>query len=213
MNQFDSKIFYERSLPHYHPQGATLFITFRLANSLPQEVINHLKREAWLKERKLNKIVGETERIPAKTNMQKIMFGKWDQMLDQSDYGQNWLSNPKIAALVWEAITYRNNREYILEACCLMPNHVHLVITTLESNENLSLVRILQSLKGYTARKANELLQRHGPFWQHESYDHVVRSVDELERVIYYVLTNPKKAGLESEYVYSRDVYRSINDG
>lgn len=74
MNQFDSKIFYERSLPHYHPQGATLFITFRQANSLPQEVINHLKREAWLKERKLNKIVGETERIPAKTNMQKIMF-------------------------------------------------------------------------------------------------------------------------------------------
>ena len=212
MNQFDSKIFYERSLPHYHPQGAILFITFRLANSLPLEVIKHLKREAWLRERKLITIADETERTLAKTNMQKMMFGKWDQILDQSNYGDNWLNNPEVATLISEAITYRDKHEYTLEAYCLMPNHVHLVITTLEVANRQSLVRIMQSLKGYTAKKANEILQRQGPFWQHESYDHVVRSTDELERIIYYVMTNPEKAGLKTKYVYCRDVYRSIID-
>lgn len=54
----------------------------------------------------------------------------------------------------------------------------------------------MQSLKGYTARKANCLLGRSGTFWQHESYDHVVRDPSEWRRIVNYVLNNPVKAGL-----------------
>ena len=54
----------------------------------------------------------------------------------------------------------------------------------------------MQSLKGYTARKANLLLERSGVFWQPESYDHVIRDANEWRRIITYVLNNPVKAGL-----------------
>lgn len=56
--------------------------------------------------------------------------------------------------------------------------------------------KILQDLKKYTAGKCNKALNRSGPFWQHESYDHVVRDQNELRRIIKYVLNNPVKAGL-----------------
>jgi putative transposase len=56
--------------------------------------------------------------------------------------------------------------------------------------------RIMHTLKLHTARECNRCLVRHGAFWQDESYDHCVRSDDELERIISYVEQNPVKAGL-----------------
>ena len=58
----------------------------------------------------------------------------------------------------------------------------------------------MQSLKGYTARKANQLLGRSGAFWHHESYDHCVRNPTELQRTVTYVLNNPVKVGLVDEW-------------
>ncbi len=55
---------------------------------------------------------------------------------------------------------------------------------------------ILASIKKYTALRANRILKRRGAFWQHESYDHVIRDEEELEHTVYYVLDNPVKAGL-----------------
>ncbi|MFH0990568.1 MAG: hypothetical protein V1799_11195 [bacterium] len=54
----------------------------------------------------------------------------------------------------------------------------------------------MRKLKWNTALKANKLLHRHGAFWQDESYDHVIRDSDELERTVWYVLNNPVKARL-----------------
>ena len=88
-------------------------------------------------------------------------------------------------------------------------NHVHVVFTPLPMRSSKTdnttqtnslcyntLSTIMQSLKGYTARKANLLLGRSGPFWQHESYDHVIRDPSEWQRIVTYVLNNPVKAGL-----------------
>jgi putative transposase len=81
-----------------------------------------------------------------------------------------------------------------------MPNHVHLVIADNVKRSDASLYRILQQLKSYTAVQANKLLNRGGAFWQHESYDHVVRDGEELERIVRYVLNNPVKAGLVEDW-------------
>jgi len=87
-----------------------------------------------------------------------------------------------------------------------MPNHVHLVIIPIVeriadslnsgSKENLYIVtKVLQDLKKYTARECNKLLNRKGSFWQHESYDHVVRDMKALRRIVDYVLNNPGRVG------------------
>ena len=86
-----------------------------------------------------------------------------------------------------------------------MPNDVHMVIGVGEhelfrpvgqignlSNKELS--KIMQSLKRFTAAEANNILHRSGTFWQDESYDHVVRSEAELDRIVRYVIYNPVKA-------------------
>ncbi len=80
-----------------------------------------------------------------------------------------------------------------------MPNHVHLLVTVLE--QDMLFTRVLKSLKGFLARQANVLLNRTGqPFWQAESYDHVVRNADEFNRIVSYILYNPVKAGLAREW-------------
>ncbi|MGH9754478.1 MAG: transposase [Blastocatellia bacterium] len=59
---------------------------------------------------------------------------------------------------------------------------------------------IMHSLKSWTANQANEALGRQGQFWQHESYDHVIRDDGEFDRIVNYVLNNPVKAGLVKEW-------------
>jgi putative transposase len=96
--------------------------------------------------------------------------------------------------MIIEALHYgeRVRRFYDLYAYVVMPNHVHVVW-----KPRLSLPRILQWLKGVTAKRGKSLLGlgvKH--FWQDESYDHWVRSERELQKIIRYVEWNPVKAGL-----------------
>ncbi len=70
---------------------------------------------------------------------------------------------------------------------------------------------IMQSLKGHTAYKANQVLGRSGAFWQHESFDRVIRDQEEWERTIHYVLQNPVKAGFVNEWTDWKWSYRRQN--
>ncbi|OGU55715.1 MAG: hypothetical protein A2V66_13840 [Ignavibacteria bacterium RBG_13_36_8] len=137
--------------------------------------------------------------------------------LSKSKSGKLWLRDERIASIVKDSIHYRDGKEYLLIAYCIMPNHVHLVFTliverfaeSLKGTEHNKMqqvgrnsvspyivTKILQDLKKYTARESNKILNRKGQFWQHESYDHVVRDEDDLRRIVEYVLNNPVKAGL-----------------
>jgi len=74
----------------------------------------------------------------------------------------------------------------------VMANHVHLLI-----EPSVPLARITKVLKGFTARRANQLLGRTGErFWQEESYDHWVRNEQEFYRIAAYIERNPVAAGL-----------------
>lgn len=65
----------------------------------------------------------------------------------------------------------------------------------------MALPKILQSIKKFSARKSNDVLQKKGnEFWQEESYDHIVRDEREFENTIRYILYNPVKAGLCKEW-------------
>jgi putative transposase len=188
-----TKTYYRRNLPHYQPPGATYFVTFRLAGSLPHEVVTRLKEEQARDERRVLHTGARLEKDRV-IQLRKRHFAGFDKLLDTADQSPRWLQDARVADMVSAAIHYRDGREYGLLAYCVMPNHVHLVIT-LERND-ISLYKVLQSLKRFTAREANKILSRGGAFWQHESYDHLVRDGKELLRVIGYVLRNPEKAGL-----------------
>jgi hypothetical protein len=58
----------------------------------------------------------------------------------------------------------------------------------------------LRGIKGASARAINQLLGRHGPVWQEESFDHVLRSSEGLDSKIEYVLQNPVRNGLVNSW-------------
>jgi putative transposase len=191
-------IYYRRHLPHLHIPDATYFITFRLKGSLPFEVLRRLREE-----RRNKSGAVETRK---ETDPQKGLFGhkegesfrRLDDLLDSGFTGPRWLGVHDVAAIVAEAIQYRDDRQYDLLAYCIMPNHVHLVID-LAGRPDWSTYSLV-NLKWYTALKCNKRLRREGAFWQDESHDHVVRDGDELERILRYVVQNPVKAGLANHW-------------
>lgn len=194
--------FYRRRLPHWQPPGATLFVTFRLAGSLPAAVVAKLRVGRERQVRLLAQITDLQNRQSRAYLEERRAFGHWDKALDAAAHSPRWLSRPEIADIIVDALHYREGKIYDLVAFCVMLNHVHLVCTPLLQDDATyyGLYRILQSLKRYTATRANEILGRSGAFWQSGNYDHVVRDGEELERIVRYVISNPVKAGLVAEW-------------
>jgi putative transposase len=159
---------YERRLPHIHPDGAHLFVTWRLHGSEPRP---------------------EPDIIYATPGHR---FAAMDRNLVHAR-GPQWLGDSQIARRIGEIIHLgaSEKRLYELHAWAIMPNHVHLFLLP-----RVPLPRITQWLKGRTAREANILLERTGqPFWQDESYDRWVRNEKEFARVVSYIENNPVSAG------------------
>lgn len=199
MSKLDYKEIYRRNLPHIQPPGATLFVTFRLADSLPRHVLEALYRES--EERLTIKLVSPTTpELHKQTfyNEQKRLFADIDQFLDNTQTGPHWLKETAVAQMVVDSLHYRHGKVYDLDTFCLMSNHVHILFTPLEKENGRyhSLSSIMHSLKLFAANQANDILQRRGAFWQHESYDHFVRDEAELQRIRRYILQNPVQAGL-----------------
>lgn len=202
MSQHNYKASYKRKLPHFQPPGATLFVTCRLAGSIPQAVREQLEAEAVARTKRMPQIDDLDERAVWLDQEQKRRFGAWDNVLDRAESGPVWLQQPEIARIVAESLHNRDGQTYALDAYCIMPNHVHIVLTPLEKPDGTyyAFQAIMHAFKLHTARQANKLLGREGQFWQHESYDHVVRDRQEWERIVRYVLNNPVKAGLAGSW-------------
>jgi REP element-mobilizing transposase RayT len=118
-----------------------------------------------------------------------------DRYPDTASSGPVYLRQEAIARLVVESL-FRgvDLGHYELGAFVLMANHVHVLLRPLVAPS-----RLLQSLKGATARAANRVLGRTGEsFWQRESYDHWVRDEREWARIAAYIVDNPVRAGLVS---------------
>jgi putative transposase len=172
--------FSQRRLPHVHPPGKWLFVTWHLEGSLP-----HARYPP-----------------PGKLSDGKV-FVAMDRYLDSARTGPKHLLVPEIAEIVARSIeTGVSLGQYQLRAWVIMANHVHVLLLP-----RIPPSRILQSLKGVTAREANLMLGRTGrKFWRAESYDHWVRDELERERIAAYIERNPVKAGLvdcEGEYHWS----------
>ena len=228
MSQNEFKSFYRRNLPHIQTPGATLFVTFQLAGSIPQHALAQWRTEKLQFEREKSRLLrlqDDTESASRQhrhfeeknkhAEWSRQWFRKFEKTLDSAESGPVWLKDDRIAKEVAESLHYRDGKMYCLDAYCIMSNHVHVVFTPLTMQSSSTdvvdsvektgqtkdlyytpLSSIMQSLKGYTARKANRLLDRSGAFWQRESYDHVIRDASEWQRIITYVLNNPVKAGL-----------------
>jgi putative transposase len=169
-------MFWRRRLPHFVPEGQPVFVTFRLARTMPSHppVLHH-------------------DPSPGKT------FAEFDRRLDRTRTGPLWLADPRVADMFVKAMYYgaEDRKSYDLGAWVVMPNHVHLILRPIAS-----LSEAMRWVKTATAVRARKILELpRGPFWRREYYDHWIRSRDELTRITAYIEGNPVAAGLVSNAV------------
>lgn len=112
---------------------------------------------------------------------------------EDEGHGACWLRDARIANLVQNALLKFDNERYRLLAWCIMPNHVHVMIETIEG---FPLDGILHSWKSFTATKSNKLLGRKGKFWQREYRDRFIRHAQHYADAVRYIEGNPVKARL-----------------
>ncbi len=168
-------MFWRRYLPHCSPEGQPVFVTFRLAGSIPIPPTALLKNDP----------------DPGKA------FAEFDRKLDRSQLGPRWLGDSRVANMFAEALRHGESArcDYELGAWVVMPNHVHIVIQPHEPLPN-----IMRWLKTATATRANRIIGIKGtPFWQREYYDHWIRSEKELISIVNYIERNPVSAGLVAQ--------------
>lgn len=104
MRTLEYQRFYRRHLPHVQPTGATLFVTFRLAGSIPAEVLQRLRAEAEGSDAALAHFGDPQEREQRAHIEQRRHFARWDAELDRGRSGPVWLSEPRVGDLVAEAL-------------------------------------------------------------------------------------------------------------
>jgi REP element-mobilizing transposase RayT len=209
----DRKEIYRRNLPHFHLSGQTYFITWMLSGSLPKSVLSRMDLEY-----KKMKSSLQDEKLPKK-NIRKLKtrnyIKSFDNELHSTGISKYYLRKPEIAKITADSIHYWDNIKYNLLTYCIMPNHVHTVLTTFEKDEDgkiIYLQDILESIKKYSARRCNKQLKRRGKFWQHESFDRIIRDREDLYWTLLYVIENPVNAGMcktwqDFEWTYLHSKY------
>ncbi len=138
--------FTRRHLPHWIPDDVPVFVTWRLAGSLP------------------------TPQSPDPPPS----FLQHDDRLHTHHSGPTWLQNPQIASIVADALLHGETvrHSYTLHAWVVMPNHAHAIF---QPHADLStIMRWLKSRTSRKANQL--LGRTGMPFWQDESFDHWVRT-------------------------------------
>ncbi len=158
-------------LPHLYKDGGSYFVTFRLWDAV-------VPNAPPIDKKALHKLSAE----------QIVKLSEPPLRL-----GSCALARPELAKKVQDSLRHFDQQRYLLSAWCVMPNHVHVVFTPLAGHDPS---HILHSWKSYTAHQGNKLLGTHGTFWERESFDHLIRSLEQFEGFIHYVEHNPVEAGL-----------------
>jgi REP element-mobilizing transposase RayT len=174
---------YRRRLPHWELSGSTYFVTFRVSpahNTL-----------LW----------GRLSSLPLSGLSSLPLSGL--SSLPSTELPSTDLPSTELAAVVEKALWFGYGERYTLDAYVVMPDHVHLLIKPMAG---WSLAKMLQGIKGFTAREINSILGRKGPFWQDENFDHLVRGETDWVDKFNYIHQNPVTAGLvdrPQDYPYS----------
>jgi REP element-mobilizing transposase RayT len=156
-------------LPHLDAPEVMQAITFRLADSLPRDVVILRKDEGNAARRR---------RIA---------------MALDAGHGACLLRVPACADIVEAALFHGAGVRYALHAFVIMPNHVHALVAPAADHR---LPDIIQAWKSWTAKAINRQYGRSGTVWQREYFDRFIRDDRHLAATVAYIEENPVKAGL-----------------
>ncbi len=162
-----------RNLPHFDATTFIQAITYRLSDSLPQQITQRLADELT-------------------PDAESRCRRRIEQYLDVG-HGSCCLINPAIAQDIVDTWHRISGERYHLHAWCIMPNHVHVMIEQLPGH---SLGSIVQSWKSWTGKRIKALTVT--VTWQRDYWDRYIRDESHYRQAIAYIQHNPVKAGLSA---------------
>ena len=164
-------------LPHFDGGEVAQFLTFRLEDSLPAEVLDKLRSH-------LDFLPEDKRAACLRRNCERVL---------DKGLGACWLNRRDIAKVVQDCITFGHRKSYVLHSWAIMPNHVHLLLTPMKTH---SLPVIVKSIKSYSGKMCNRILDVNGAFWQENYFDRFARNARHYEAIKSYIEWNPVAAKL-----------------
>jgi len=234
--------FTENRLPHRQQDGITYFVTFRLADSLPKDLLDQWRSEraAWLK------VHPEPWSELAEVEYHRRFTAKFEGWLDEG-HGSCLLRKPEVRAKVAKVLGNFVGVRYEHHSWVIMPNHVHLLFS-LATGETLE--KTLQGWKGVSSRVVTAMSSgisgrtdaspegRHscrpekrdgagvgrqecrpsaadGPVWMKDYFNRMIRDAEHFWRCVRYIRRNPVTANLRpGEFtLFESDHVRAVLDG
>ncbi len=177
-------------LPHWQQPGGTYFLTFHLADSLPQVTLGpwHDERAAWLR------LHPPPWKPAVQREYDQRFAGRIEGWLDAGE-GACPLRQPAHAAVVGGALAHFEGTRCAQHAWVVMPNHVHALVTL---HPDWTLEALIESWKSYSARRINAALDRRGALWARDYFDRLIRDEDHFWKCARYIRHNPPKGHLLS---------------
>lgn len=189
-NPFADVVRHKNHLPHWQQPGATYFLTYRLADSIPQPVLDRwlLARDIFLN---ANPQPWTAEQA---AEFEQRFQAVLDEHLDEL-HGACVLRQRELAETAAAVLRTFDGERYHLHAWVIMPNHVH-VLFTLRNDRMLE--DEVKAWKGVAARRINAMLSRRGDFWQRDYFDRMIRDAAHFWRCARYIQRNPDVCGLRA---------------
>ena len=176
-------------LPHWQQAGGIIFLTFRLADSLPAELLRpwQSQRKVWLKQY-------PPPHTPDKElEYHRLFTVTMEQALD-AGHGSCVLRNRRVAEQVAGTFHFYESRRSELFSLVVMPNHVHALFGLVA---HTAIDALLKDWKSYSSHVLVKQSGEGWPGWQKDYFDRLVRNEAHFERCVRYIRSNPKKAGLK----------------
>jgi len=216
---------YVRNLPHWRQPGATYFVTFWQDDSIPAPVLAEWldTRDRWYRAHAINpqwrrcnqeRLEAAYAAIPegVRRAFERRQAKMLHEQLDRC-HGSCVLGHEGPRQSVVDSLMFFHGQRLWMGDFVVMPNHVHAIVLPFGGWE---LEDLLGSVKKWTSREIGQWLRNQpaarqpaGPshnkprFWQHESYDRIIRDVEELLIFRAYIARNAIDAHLRVEqYTY-----------
>ena len=171
-------------LPHWNQNDCVQFVTFRLADSLPQSKLFEYKKikEEWLAAHPKPWDEATQEEYD------RVIGTKIDKWLD-AGYGSCILQDERIRKIVEDSILHFNGEKYNIHAYVIMPNHVHVLLSPI--GEHL-IQKIVGNWKVISSHQINKLRNTVGAVWEKDIFDRMVRDNEDFEAKFNYIAANPQ---------------------
>jgi REP element-mobilizing transposase RayT len=117
-----------------------------------------------------------------------------------------WILPEEVRDAVLRHCLHDHEKKLLMHAAIVMPDHSHLLFTPKADSSGAfyGLAEIMSGIKGASAHTVNKLLGRAGHVWQDESFDHILRSDENVRLKAEYICENP----IRKRLVHLVDEYR-----